>query len=296
MLRKFISYSFGSIGSAIFRFVSIAVLTRIMSPQEFGTGMMYITFITLFFFLCDLGLDQGYVRYFYERKTDRERIKLLYQILTYISLMFCMISLFLIIFRNGVMELFFGISSSVLLIYMIIGGGVFIINKFVQLTIRMQQKAILYSFGLILTSGSNFIFILLLYKIYKMASFDLIIISQIASLVVSTCILIILDIKHWNYGRASHFIKTFPSSFQVLRYSVPFTFSLIMTWGVQSLDRVILLHFSGAIEVGIYAAAFSLASPLILFQTIFTTMWAPKMNEMLIKNYNRSLSYFFQSI
>ena len=106
---------------------------------------MFNTLTSLFLFILMLGLDQSYIRFFYE-EDEEVRGKLLVRVVKLSMIVNIILSLILVIFYKPLSKMIIG-QCSILLIFVIIIHNTFnIINKFSVLVVRMQQKGKSYSF------------------------------------------------------------------------------------------------------------------------------------------------------
>ncbi|MGL5427915.1 MAG: lipopolysaccharide biosynthesis protein, partial [Cetobacterium sp.] len=69
--------------------------------------------------------------------------------------------------------------------------------------------------------------------------------------------------------------KTKIESQELLKYSLPFTITMALTWIFQSSDKIAIKMFSSVEELGLYSAAFKIVALLNIIQTGFTTFWVP---------------------
>ena len=60
-----------------------------------------------------------------------------------------------------------------------------------------------------------------------------------------------------------------------LRYGLPLAFGNLAYWGLTSIDRFVLKDISGLDELGIYSMAVSFGAVALIFQSVFSTIWAP---------------------
>ena len=60
-----------------------------------------------------------------------------------------------------------------------------------------------------------------------------------------------------------------------LRYGLPLAFGNLAYWGLTSIDRFVLKNISGLDELGIYSMAVSFGAVALIFQSVFSTIWAP---------------------
>lgn len=180
------------------------------------------------------------------------------------------------------------------------GLVLYILNRFAMLSIRMQQKAFLYSLAQVLNSVSYLIGLFGVFYIFNIFSFKLIIYSQLISLSTVSLFLILLDLDKWNI------FKYFDSSvFQkeelkgIFKYSWPFIFSFITIWGMQYIDRLFLIKYGSFYDLGIYSASFTLIAPLMILQSTFGTMWTPLANKLLLHKLNKAkviYSFLYQNL
>ena len=147
-----------------------------------------------------------------------------------------------------------------------------------MLVIRMQQKAKLYSFFNTSIKIIEFISILSLYKIYN-NTYRVLILSMIISLVLNTVLAIFIEKKIWTFKGKIETNKKI-----LLKYSIPFTLTTILSWIFSSCDRILIKYFSSLEELGLYSGAFKIVAILAIIETGFQTFWAPVAYEHYSKN------------
>ncbi|MDZ7543472.1 oligosaccharide flippase family protein, partial [Clostridium perfringens] len=76
LFKKFMEFGIGSIITLILGFISSPIITRMISPEENGKFGMFNTVTNLLLVIGMLGLDQAYVRYYYDEE-EENRGKLL---------------------------------------------------------------------------------------------------------------------------------------------------------------------------------------------------------------------------
>ena len=291
MIKKFLTYGIGSIGSALISFMITPFLTRILSTSYYGKGTLFITIISLIFFICNLGLDQGYVRFFYEKKSKQDKSKLFFQCLLISLVALVIIITMLYIYNATFLHFFFGMHSIRLYLCIVFGTFLFLMNRYLTLSLRMQNKAFLFSLVQICNSLFYFISIASLFVLYQIKNFDLIIYAQLISLFCITLFNMFINIHVFRFLNFKK-IFCYADIYNLLSYSWPFLFSFIIVWGMQYIDRIFLIKLSDFSQLGIYSASFALIAPLVMFQGVFTTLWAPLgMNLLINHNYKGRLVY-----
>lgn len=160
--RKILLFAIGPIGSAFIGLITVPILTWYFTQDDIGKMSMIpivITFSSLFF---SLGLDQAYVREYYEKDNKSSLFKTAFSP----GLFFIVIVIFYFIFYNSYLpKLMFDTLSSKfnILILIIILASFFI--RFISLYFRMNEQGMIYSisqlFPKLFFLLSIFLFILL---------------------------------------------------------------------------------------------------------------------------------------
>ena len=101
LLKKFLSFSVGGYINILIGLIAIPIITRIISPEEYGIFSLVDVLIQIFVILSLLGMEQGFVRFFYdEEKTARG--KLLFNSISIPLMIVFLLSIILYIFRRKI--------------------------------------------------------------------------------------------------------------------------------------------------------------------------------------------------
>lgn len=269
LLKKFLSFSIGGyIGLAI-GFFTMPIITRMLSPEQYGISSMVNVAINMILLVCGLGLDQGFVRHFYE-EDESNRGRLLYNSIKIPLILIFLISIPIIIFKNKISIYLFNEESNFMIFIFITIIIMTLINKFSILVIRMAQKAKIFSILQILTQLLNFIFIVILFKKYG-NNYKTLILGGALSLFFVTLTAVLLELDIWKFKGENEKISTK----QLINFSAPLTITMALSWVFSSADKIIIKQFSSLIELGLYAAAFKVVALLNIIQAGFTTFWTP---------------------
>lgn len=280
LLKKFTEFGIGNFLVLISGFISTPIITRVILPEEFGKFSMFNTVTNLFIFILLLGLDQAYMRFFYE-EDEEARPMLLRKIIRIPFIVNFILSVILIVFYKPLSNFIIG-EYSLLFVWAIIIHNTFnILGQFTNLVVRMQQKGKLYS--LLQVTGRVFYIaiILLTFTIFK-NDYRTLVIAGIGSNVIVVAIGMIIERKEWFANCKNKVLKT--TKMEMLSFGIPLVFSLSITWVLQSIDKLFLTAYSGYTELGIYASAFTIVSLLNTVQNSFVTFWMPVANEKYTKN------------
>lgn len=282
LFKKFLAFGAGSIITLILGLITSPIITRLISPDKFGKFSMFNTVNGLIVMIIFLGLDQSYVRFFYDEKEENRKV-LLRKSIKYPLIFNIFISLILLLFFAPISNFIIGENSIFIIILLIILNTSSIFNRFSLLDIRMQQKAKEYSSMQVIGKIIYIIMVLLLYLIIG-NNYNTLIISIIISNIFVTIISIYIEKQDWVCKIRDWNINT--SNKELFSYGIPLIFSMAITWIFQSVDKVFLNFYSGYDQVGLYSAAFSIVALLNTVQNTFTTFWTPVANEHYKNNEN----------
>ena len=129
LLKKFIEFGMGNLIVLITGFISSPIITRLVLPEELGKFSMFNTLTSLFLFIILCGLDQTYIRFFYEEKEEL-RGGLLIRAIKIPLLINLVLSLILLALHEPLSHLLIGNDSFMLIVVMVIHNTFNIINKF----------------------------------------------------------------------------------------------------------------------------------------------------------------------
>lgn len=282
LIKKFIQFAMGNGIVLILGFISSPLITRLISPEHMGKYSMFNTICNLIFLFTILGLDQAYVRYFYEEEEQNRKTLLCKSIMIPLKINIA-VSILLLLLYKPISKFIVGEYNINIILIMILFIYFSIIGRFSLLVVRMKQKAKLYSILQVLGKISYIAFALICFYIFKNNYITLILAITLSNVIVAL-VSIYTEKNDWNFKVKSNCIKT--KQEDLLRYGKPLVFSMAITWIFQSIDKLTINIFSGYNELGLYSAAFSIVALLNAFQNTFTTFWVPVANEKYVNNSN----------
>ena len=268
LLKKFLSFSIGGYINIIIGLLTVPITTRMLSPEQYGISSLINTIVNVLGIICYLGMDQGFVRFFYDEK-EENRGKLLLESLKLPFIVIIIISIIIFFFQEKISIFIIGKYETIIWKILILSMIFTIFNRFSLLIVRMKQRGKLYSFFNVLTKIIEFLFILILYKIYG-NNYKTLAISILISLTIVTILSIFLEKNIWIFKGE---LKT--SKKELLLYSLPLSLTMALNWLFGSCDKVIIKLFSNLTELGLYSGAFKIIALMSIVQTGFTTFWTP---------------------
>ncbi len=274
MLKLFAKYSLGSIFSALISLFSTPIITALIIPEEMGKASMYTLAFNLILQIVMLGTDQSYVRDFY-RHTDSKGRRTLFVNCLVPSLVCSLIACLIIyLFRVHISTLLLDQSSDLIVILLGISVFVGVFERFVMLLLRLEKRAILFSFLRFFSAGINFL-IIYLYATQVKKDFYAIVYGNILAIMITVVLAICATRSEWHF-RTIRWSKIRP----LIRYGLPFVPAFLAAWIFEGVDKIVLRDFSNFEELGLFSAAFKFVAILSILQLAFTTFWAPMAMEL----------------
>lgn len=268
-LKKALGFSLGPVVAALIGLISVPIITRLVVPEVFAQISLANITVQLLLFVCLAGLDQAYIREFYETNS---KVKLLAHTLGINAIICILLVILLLVFRDKVAYFLFDKSDS-LAIYLVC-GLLFqtMLLRYLKTGLRMQGLALSFSLTTISQSALNLMFILLLIDYEVLGNLH----AVLASNLISICIVII-----FIFCKLKLSLNIEPFKFDSLLFKSLFSFSLpllissLFMWILYSADQYMLRILSGFNELGLYSAAYKLCAALTILQGVIAIYWVP---------------------
>lgn len=279
-LKNLIGFSFGPVISLLIGFLTVPIITRIVTPAEYGYGVLFLISTNLIFIISSLGMDQSFIRFYYEEKN---KLKLFLQCVTISLVGGILVSIIMLVLKDYIISLFFNDLKvkEQLLIYLCLVFSIFINTffRFFQLIIRMEQKGYLFSLTQIGLRSFEIVFFFIFLELFSNHIYALVL-SQIINIMMVLIALfpIVFKILFKSTTTNQETFKTFIRKHEIkpmIKYGTPFIGTLILAWSFQFIDRTLLSLLTSSKQVGLYSSAFKISSLLVSIQVIFTTYWIP---------------------
>jgi O-antigen/teichoic acid export membrane protein len=265
-----LAFSVGPIGAAALGLITLPIVAWLFSPEDIGRLTMLQVTVSFALLLFSLGLDQAYVREFHEVEDKSGLLKAVFVP----GFVILVVALFAIALSPwSVSELLFGIDSVLLstLLYasVLLAFG----SRFLSLILRMQERGLAFSVSQLLP---KFLFLLIVLGYLWLgaeAVFDNLIMANFISLTAVFLVFAWNTRKDWIPALTATIDKAKQN--QMIRYAIPLIGSGVAFWGLTAMDKVLLRSLSTFEELGVYSVAVSFAGAALVFQAIFSTVWAP---------------------
>lgn len=282
-LNKIIAFSVGPIGAALLSFVTLPIITWFFVPEDIGRIAMLQVVIGFCVLLFSLGLDQAYVREYHESSNTAELFKT--SLLPGVGVLVVSLSIVLIL-PISIAKLIFGLDDPLIELIVIMSLLSAFVSRFLSLILRMQERGIAFSMSqllpklvfLVVISG----YIVLLNKF----TFFYLLVAHLISITSITLVFM------WNTRDtlliALHQQINVLKLQEMLRFGMPLIMGGLAFWGLTTMDKLFLRSMSTFQELALYSVAVSFATAAIIFQSVFSTIWAPTVYKWAVEGVNLS--------
>lgn len=268
--KKIAAFALGPIVGAVLSFITLPLITWYFSQTDVGRMAMLQVVVSFCTLLFTLGLDQAYVREFHE--TDNKPALFKTTLLPGFVLLTLSISV-LLLFGKSLSILLFEIDSILLSILIFIVILATFLSRFLSLILRMNEQGLAYSMSQMLPK----LLLIIIIGSYVLFSAN----KTITNLVLAnvTSIVFVCLIYAWNTRKVwlagikekvdYQYLK------ELLKFGMPLIFGGLAFWGLTATDKILLKQLSSFEQLGLYSVAVSFAGAAAIFQSIFSTIWAP---------------------
>lgn len=282
-IRKLLGFAIGPIGSAALGVLILPLMSWHFDTTDIGRiSLMQLT-ASLMLITLGAGLDQAYIREFH---AVNNRASLLKSVLLIPCVLACCATLIWLFILPHYTQWIFELPNNNLGILAWVYCLSLLFTRYLSIILRMQERAWSFSFSQI----SPKIAILTLLAVCTLLNttgntLELMSIFVVAQL--CTVVLLFQQTRHTLHA-AWHAPSQTSDRVHYLRYGIPLALGGLAYWGLVSIDRLMLKHFSNLNEVGIYAMAANFGALALIVQSIFSTVWSPTLFRWV--NENRDLT------
>jgi O-antigen/teichoic acid export membrane protein len=269
-IKKAAKFSVGPIGDGLIGLVTLPMVTWFFSVEDIGRLTMLHLVVSFSLLLFSLGLDQAYVREFHE---VIDKPSLLITVLLPGVAVLSLVLLTLMLTPLSMSNLLFGLESKLITILLILAIFLAFLSRYLGLVLRMQERGIAFSMSQVLPK----IFFIIILGIFVIFLFSPTFTNLILATVFSQAIVFVIFVWNtrieWIAALNARIDKE--KLIYMMRYSFPFIGGGLAFWGLIAMDKIFLRAMSSLEELGVYSVAVKFAGAALIFQSIFSTIWAP---------------------
>lgn len=277
-LKHFLNVGTGTIINIFLGLITTPIITRIVDPSEFGKFSIFNTYVDIALAICFLGLDNGIVRFFYNKEDISYRRSLL-KICFVAPLLSALIMSFIFVVLNfsGVVNTSFTKLTIILLCAYVI---VNIWDRFSTLLLRLTYKTKQYSICTVIQKVVYCLIIALYIVAIKKFDVTMLIVSSLLSVVASAVYASTITKDNWQFTEVD-----FPNNkVEVFKYSLPFIIYASVDSLLDSVDKLTIDAYCNKYDVGIYSSALAIIAIFITVKKIFDAVWLPMRTEHYVKD------------
>lgn len=269
-VRKVASFAVGPIGGAALGFFTLPIITWFYPAEDIGRVAMLQIVSNLCILLFGLGLDQAYVREYHETEQKPALLKIAMfpgLLLLVIGLMSCFVV------PEFISRALFSVNSVLVSVLVALYFLVTFVSRFLSLILRMQERGLAFSMSQVLPK----LLFLSAIGIYVLFSFGFDFFHLVIAHTLSVAAVVLL----YGWNTRQEWFAALEQGVDIeklkamLRFGAPLIMGGIAFWGMTAIDKVFLRSFSTYEELGVYSVATSFAAAAIVFQSVFSIVWAP---------------------
>lgn len=268
--KKIAAFALGPIVGAALSFMTLPLITWFFSQEDVGRMAMLQVVVSFCTLLFTLGLDQAYVREFHETNNKPA----LFRTTLLPGLMLLAISISALLLSGNTLSIWlFEIDSRLLSFLIATVIMVTFLSRFLSLILRMNERGLAFSMSQMLPK---------LLLILIIGSYTLLNVSKtITNLVIANVasVLLVFLVYAWNtreeWFRSLREKIDYQYLKEMLKFGIPLIFGGLAFWGLTATDKILLKELSSFEQLGLYSVAVSFAAAATIFQSIFSTVWAP---------------------
>ncbi len=302
--KGFLTYFYGNFVVLILGFIQTPLLTRILATDEYGKAGMFETAVTVIYIFAILGLDQAYIRYYYEKKMEGggfvsiDRELLLRRCITPALIIVSVLTLVYIIFSKPINIFLFGDSGSDVIVLVTVYTFICVFERFFFLDVRMQQNGKLYSNINIIEKVLSILTIIAAFYLigddFRIGLYALAVPWGITTTFLMIRYFYLRKSRVEGHTEQPENESLVPEYRELISYGAPFITVLLMEWALSSCDKLALRTFSTFDELGIYTSAMKIVILLITFKNTFIAYWSPVAMERFEDGINEENKAFFR--
>ena len=269
-IKKILGFAFGPVASSFLGLATIPMMAWTFNAEDIGRMNVFQIATSFVLLLSVLGLDQAYVREYHETK-DKQQL-----------LMTCFLPGFALLFLLLLPSLYYSSDLAHLLYdkyeptwYWATFLAFFIsyFSRFLSLVLRMEERGWAYS----LSQVGPKVIQLALITILALTAFD----KKFIHLQWITLASMIAVLFFYAWNTKTEWLPAASKNFNppqfksLMHFGFPLIFSGLAFWGLSATSTVALRSLSSLEELAVYSVANSFAAAALVFQSIFTVIWAP---------------------
>lgn len=288
--KQIIDIGIGTFITILIGIITTPIITRLVDPNIYGDFALFNTYLTLGLSFACMGLDQSFIRFFYEVRNDTEKIVLFEKCIKIPLILWGLVSVTLVILKKT--SIFVGLSYLNILCF-VISLLIILINRFSLNWLRVNDESRLYaSLNCITKLFYVFFSIVLIKTTSTINQYYILVMANCMAVCIPTLIACLWTRRIAGNNKYNLRLNK-PSYINLLSYGIPLMISTSVFSVFQATDRLSLNYFCSASIVGVYASAQTLMTVFSIIQQSFNIVWGAKAIEKYEKEDDIENYYIF---
>ena len=276
-VTSILKFSVATWVNAVLYAAALLFVNLFIDKAIFGVYDLMISASTTLMSVVTLGFDHAYLRFYHEppkgADDNRQIASAGLRISVFVLLLFSAVFIFLI--PDAIGRVFFeGRREIILLVSMCVTTLCMVVNRFFNITYRMQNNVLMFSFVSIALQFFTRIFFV--FGVFIKKDFSVIAVFGLCGLVLFTVIFFLIFMKDMLPKKHSMTKEAFT---QLLKYSFGLMPSSVLLWGNQLVNKLFISAKLGDSSLGLFAFAALISQSLGILQGGFATFWSAYMFE-----------------
>lgn len=269
-IRTVLAFAIGPIATAGLGLVTVPAIAWVFPPADVGRLNIVQIAVSFGVLLFNLGLDRAYVREYHEWNDRGALLKACFAPGLALMLLAMLATMPI---DDRLANWLFGLGHIAYYWTLVACVAVSFVSRFLSLILRMQDRGMAFSLSQILPK------VILLLAVGMLAlpafprSFGALEAAYLASLL---SVLLVYSLNTWREWSPALLAPVSRAQVRgLLDYGVPLIFAGVAYWGLDATSTLALRSLSTLPELAVYSVSMSFAGVGVVFQTIFTVLWAP---------------------
>lgn len=269
-LKTLIAFAAGPVASAALGMVTVPLLAWNLQPVDVGRYNSYQTFANFFVLFATLGLDQAFVR---EYHGSRDRTALLRAVVWPGVLATLTVVALGLLARGWFVESLYEAQQPLLVPLTLACGALAFFGRFLNLVLRMEERAVAYSVLDVMPRALLVAFVLPL----MLAGFEFSFVHLLGVVCLSSLLSVSLSatLTRSTWSGATRAVPEPRPLGPLLSLGVPLCIASLVYWALTATGLVALRTWSSLESVAHYSVAMSIGNVAAIVQAMFTVIWAP---------------------
>lgn len=266
-------YSLANIFTRFLQVLLLPLYTRLLTPADYGILSTITTVSVILAIFVTFQLDSSVFRWYVETEDEQERKKTFASSIWFQLVVSALVTLALYLYQHSFGVLIENDGQIVDIgVYLVIAAATVFFMTFENVLLvylRIQRRKWETMIVVVISALMVILTTVYLVAVLKLGVYGVLMAGLVASIVKAILSLGIL--REWfsplnfSYSRLK----------EMLAYSLPFVPAGLALWVVGLIDRLFLLHYSGATETGLYHIGNNIASGVTIVVAGFLQAWSP---------------------